>query len=232
MSSILESIHEFDEQLLLAINSWHSPWADDFMFRFSGKWIWVVLYLATAYALVRMYGIRRGLVCVLAVSLTVVFADQVCASVIRPVAERLRPANVDNPLSPMVHIVESYRGGSYGFPSCHAANTFGVALITSLLLRRRWYTLFIYVWAAMTCYSRMYLGVHYPGDIVVGAAVGSLGALVIWFVLRYVARRWGNAKKPPVVRLGGLYVADIPILVGLATVLVIAVVATCGVFGG
>lgn len=113
------------------------------------------------------------------------FADQVGATVIRPVVCRLRPANLENPISEFVQIVNGYRGGRYGFPSCHAANTFGLAFFLFYLFRNRALNWFIMLWAVVTCYSRSYLGVHYPGDLLVGAFVGFVGAsLCYWLFSR------------------------------------------------
>lgn len=182
LADVLSRLVEMDTDLLLAINGWRAEWADYFMFAFSGRWIWVPMYAAIFYVIVRNFNWRIALGCVITVALTITFADQVCATLIRPLVCRLRPTNPENPLSEFVQIVNDYRGGRYGFPSCHAANTFGLAFFIFYLFRNRALNWFIMLWAIVTCYSRSYLGVHYPGDLLVGAIVGFIGATFCYWL--------------------------------------------------
>jgi undecaprenyl-diphosphatase len=164
----------------------HSPFFDTFMSTYSGKWIWIPLYAAILYVTLRTYQWKITLCCVLAVALTIVITDQVCATFIRPYVARLRPAHLENEISDMVHIVNGYRGGQYGFPSCHAANTFGLAFFLWFIFRQRWLTLFMMGWALLTCYSRSYMGVHYPGDLLTGSLIGLLAAFLTYNLFRWV----------------------------------------------
>lgn len=186
---MIETLQNIDTQVFLALNSLRFASLDKFILSFSGQWIWVPMYIAIAWMMVVRYGWRKGIILIAVVGAAVGCSDFFCASVIRPAVERLRPANPDNPVSEFVYIVNGYRGGRYGFPSCHAANTFCLALISSLLMRRRAYTLFIFAWAVLQCYSRIYLGVHYPGDLLVGAAVGTAFAMLVYFILRLCTGR-------------------------------------------
>lgn len=186
MTDFLQLLNDLDSQLLLAINGLHNPYFDTFMYAYSGKWIWIPMYAALVYVLFRNLSWRVALACLVGVALTITFADQIGASVIRPWVERLRPANLENPLSASVHIVNGYRGGSYGFPSCHAANTFGLTFYLMFLVRRRGFTLFMCAWALLTCYSRSYLGVHYPGDLLAGALLGLCGAALMYGLFRWL----------------------------------------------
>lgn len=216
LTDVLSRLVEMDADLLLAINGWRAEWADYFMFAFSGKWIWVPMYASILYVIIRNLNWKVALGCAVAVALTITFADQVCATFIRPLVCRLRPANLENPLSEFVQIVNGYRGGRYGFPSCHAANTFGLAFFVFYLFRNRALTWFIMLWAVLTCYSRSYLGVHYPGDLLAGSFVGFAGASLCYYLFCIVCRykREKNFKY--------LYA---PIVVGGATILGILVYA-------
>ena len=188
MTDLLQLLNQCDTDLLLAINGWHNGYWDTFMYAFSGKWVWVPMYAALVYLLARNLPWRTTLWCLVGVALCITFADQVGASLIRPWAERLRPANPENPVSDLVHIVNGYRGGRYGFPSCHAANTFGLAFYLMLVVRRKALTGLLVAWALVTCYSRAYLGVHYPGDLLAGALLGLAGAALCYTLFRLVAR--------------------------------------------
>ena len=218
MTELLQWLNELDSALLLAINGWNSAYFDTFMFAYSGKWVWVPMYVALAYVLFRNLSWKMALACLVGVALTITFADQIGASVIRPWAERLRPANLENPLSEYVHIVNGYRGGRYGFPSCHAANTFGLAFYLMFLIRRRGFTCFMLAWALLTCYSRSYLGVHYPGDLLAGALLGLCGAALMYWLLR----RFAGYRRPR--RFRELWV---PMAVGGLTVAGMLVYAAC-----
>ena len=133
MNEILQALSELDADMLLFINGMHNDYFDNFMYAFSGKLVWVPLYVSLVYLIFRNLRWRMALGCAVAIALTIVFADQIGASLIRPEVCRLRPSNLDNPLSEWVHIVNGYRGGRYGFPSCHAANTFGLAFFLYFL---------------------------------------------------------------------------------------------------
>lgn len=171
---MLETLAYLDQELLLAINSLRWEAMDPtVLFLSKNKLIWLPLYLGIIYMLIRTYGLKRGMLYVLGAVMAVSLADYICASGIRPYVQRLRPSNPDNPIAPLVHLVAGYRSGSYGFPSCHGANCLALATYVALTLRRRWATWLMFAWAAFMCWSRTYLGVHYPGDLIVGGLVGS-----------------------------------------------------------
>lgn len=219
---VLSRLVEIDTDLLLAVNGWRAEWADYFMFVFSGKWIWVPMYVSIFYVIVRNFNWQMALWCVIAVALTIIFADQVCATVIRPLVCRLRPTNPENPLSELVQIVNDYRGGRYGFPSCHAANTFGLAFFIFYLFRNRALNWFIMLWAIVTCYSHSYLGVHYPGDLLVGAIVGFIGATLCYrlfcLLCKYKHQKDYNCLYVPTI-VGGTTIMGILIYALVRTIL-------------
>ena len=182
-------INDVDTDLLLWLNSAHNAFFDVFMMFFTGKWIWVPMYLSLAYLLLKNMTAKQAMMCIVAIALVIVVTDQMSSSLIRHAVGRLRPANLENPISSMVHIVDGYRGGRYGFPSSHAANSFGLVFFLYFLMRRSPLPAFLMVWAIVNCYSRIYLGVHYPGDILCGALVGLLGATIVWLIYRRLTKQ-------------------------------------------
>lgn len=192
---MIDWLNTIDTQVFLALNGLHAPYFDAFIKLFTGKWIWVPMYAAVLFAVVRNYRWRQTLAVLVCVALAITIADQVCATLIRPEVCRLRPSNPANPLSEMVHIVGGYRGGSYGFPSCHAANSFALASFLTLLFANRKLSLFIFAWAVLNSYSRVYLGVHYPGDLLVGAIIGTAAGLANGICRRLCGRPSGQTAS-------------------------------------
>ncbi len=161
-----------DQQLLLYLNSLNSPFWDQVMFAISGKFIWIPLYLAIMIYLGFKYK-RKFLVIILFIILGITIADQTSVHLFKNLFHRLRPCH-EPALQGLVHLVNGDCGGQYGFISSHATNSFFVAMFSLLFIRKRWFTIFIILWAAIIGYSRIYLGVHYPGDVVCGSLVGAL----------------------------------------------------------
>ena len=180
---------DLDARLLLIVNGAHSPFFDAVMWCISGRWIWVPFYIVLTYMLFRRFSWKRATLCLITIGLIILAADQTCASLIRPEVCRLRPANLNNPLSHLVHVVNGYRGGRYGFPSCHAANTFALAMFMSLVFRNKRFTVMMFSWAIVVSYSRMYLGVHYFGDLFCGASVGSLFAALFYSLMKFLCEK-------------------------------------------
>lgn len=177
-------LSDIDEGLLLAVNGFHTQFLDEAMWTISGRWTWVPMYFLLLLTVVRKTGFKKGAFVILFVTALIIATDQTCASFIRPLVGRLRPSNPDNPVSELITTVNGYRGGRYGFPSCHAANTFALAIYLSLLLKNRYVTISMVTWSLLVSFSRIYLGVHYPGDILGGMAVGALLACLYYQPLR------------------------------------------------
>lgn len=182
--SFLESI---DTDILLAVNGSNSPAFDSLMWWMSDRWIWIPLYLLVAASLVRRLGWAKGIAVIAAAATVIALTDQTCSTIIRPAVARLRPSNPDNPINIGLHIVNGYRGGSYGFPSCHAANTFAFALFISLILRNRYIAMSLIAWTMLVSYSRIYLGVHYPGDVIGGFLIGGFYASTCYMALKLLS---------------------------------------------
>ena len=213
---------QLDENVFLALHHLHrSLFADNVMWLISSKWTWVPMYIALLYFIAARQGWRRAIVWTIAIVLAVTIADQVCASVIRPIVGRLRPTHLENPLSAFVHIVRDYRGGSNGFPSCHAANTFAVATVVTLAFRNRALIVWFLVWALINCLSRIYLGVHYPGDLLVGAVIGMLAGWICVQLGKYSLNKLNYGEVNVTETRHGNPV----IVVGLLTVAVVLIVS-------
>ncbi len=186
-TDMIDFLIELDTRLLLLFNSLNTPWLDQFMMLFTGRFVWVPMYATILFILFRTFSVRNAIILSIGIILAVAFADQVCATVLRPLFTRLRPAHPENPISPLVHIVDGYRGGRYGFPSCHGSNSFALATMLALIVRNRRFITFMFIWAAMNAYTRLYLGVHYPGDLLTGAIIGALGAWLIYSLITRLA---------------------------------------------
>ena len=141
---MIEFLNSLDTSAFLAINGAHSPFFDSFMTMFTGRYIWIPMYAIVLLILFRTCRWHTAILYLSALAAAVFLTDQTCATIIRPVVERLRPSNPDSPISSLVYIVDGYRGGNYGFPSCHAANSMALAMFLTLFVKRRSFTIFIF----------------------------------------------------------------------------------------
>lgn len=174
---MIETLQQIDEQLLLAINGWHCPLADTFMWHVSKPYSWALILLASIIINARK-GWKQCLIFILAVAISVAIADQISSTLIKNTVMRLRPTHAPA-LEGLIHLVRDYRGGMYGFVSSHAANSFAVAVLVGRMMPHRQALYALLAWACLQCYSRMYLGVHYPGDILGGMIVGVATACAV-----------------------------------------------------
>lgn len=194
-----------DADILLWINGHHTEWLDTIMWWTSHPATWLPLYIVLMILVaVRFRSWKAALFIILGFIVAVGLSDILCSGVLKPLVCRLRPSH--EPALDPLHLVNGYTGGRYGFCSSHAANTAAVATLFSLLYRNKIATAVLVIWVALNCYSRMYLGAHYPTDILVGLLIGTLlAALVYWGLRRWVLpsaephslHREGGEVAPP-----------------------------------
>jgi undecaprenyl-diphosphatase len=191
---MIDQLLEYDREIFLYLNGLHAPWLDPVMLLISETLVWLPLYLYLLYLIFKDHS-KEGWFVLVGLTLTIVLADQITSTLMKPYFARLRPSQEPS-LEALVHIVNGYKGGKFGFASSHAANTFGTATLLFLLLgkKRKWIVT-LFVWAAVVTYSRIYLGVHYPGDILVGALVGVLAGLAGFKFYQWLKKMYSKRKK-------------------------------------
>ncbi len=192
---MFDYLSQIDTEIFLFLNGRNSAFWDGVMFWISGKIQWFPLYIGLLAWLIYVFRWKAFIIGFFIIIL-ITLADQGAVLLFKDNIQRLRPCH-DPDIQHLVHTVNNYCGGKYGFVSNHAANTFALAMFTSILFKIRWYTYCIFAWALLVSYSRIYLGVHYPGDIIGGAIWGIAAAIAVFYLYRhfesYLTRK--KAKK-------------------------------------
>ncbi len=176
----MEFLEQIDQQLFLFLNGLHHPFWDWVMYWVSYKYTWVPLYLAILiYLIIKQK--KYAIVSIVLLVLAIVLADQISVNLFKNVFLRYRPChNLD--IQPLVHLVNHHCGGKYGFVSSHATNAFAFAVLSALIINKRNLSITLILWALLVSYSRIYLGVHYPADIVGGALLGTSIAFGLFYI--------------------------------------------------
>jgi undecaprenyl-diphosphatase len=189
---MFDKLELFDRELFLAINGFHAPMFDNVMYYVSQIWVFAPVFFYWLYLVYNKTGAKKLLILLGFFVLLIVLTDQT-SNQIKHAVKRYRPTH-NLEIQSKVHIVNEYRGGTYGFFSGHATNSFGVAMILFLLFDKKSivFRYSFFLWAALTAYSRMYLGVHYPSDIFVGMVVGLFWGYVVYQLIQYIFKKKFN----------------------------------------
>lgn len=204
--TLMNELIQGDQSLMLFFNFNGGSYLDSFWYTFSQKYTWVLSYLCILIIFVKDchlpqggYDWRRLCFLVISTILVIALADQISSGIIKPLCERLRPSHRMG-VREFLHCVNNYRGGRFGFVSSHAANSVALAFWVGHLCRNCFCSITLIAWALITCYSRIYLGVHYPGDIIGGLLIG---LLAVWLV-HISSRRWFTNLYRPIRRNSNL----------------------------
>ena len=190
----IQHLIEFDQQLLLNWNGSDSLLWDGFMWVATSTYIWTPVAIALLYVIFRNNKLKEALLILGMLAIVVTLADQISSGICKPFFARFRPTQ-DPDLMYMIDIVNGYRGGRYGFTSSHAANTFAVAVFVSLLIKSWPLSITMILWAVLNAYSRIYLGVHYPGDILFGTLTGVGVGVLVYFLYYYLKGKFLSSPQ-------------------------------------
>lgn len=185
--NFIEKLEELDKNLFLAINGMHNPFLDEIMYWASHRFFWIPLYAVLLFLIVKSG--KRTVVVVLFVALLITVADQGSVHLFKNTFQRYRPC-YNEEIKNLIHLVGNC-GGKFGFISSHAANVFALAMFLTLLLGRqiKYIYIVLFFWASLVSYSRIYVGRHYPSDVVAGGVYGMIIAFLLYKLFLYVNKR-------------------------------------------
>ena len=185
-----QTIIDFDKQLLILLNGSESLFLDSVVLTLTNAWTWVPLYISLLIVVIKNSESTLKILLILAsAGLCVLFTGAVDDTIVKPLVGRWRPTR-DPEIGLLVDIVDGYRGGDYGFFSAHASNTFSIAIFFCWLVRSRLLSVALVLWSLTNCWTRLYLGVHFPGDIFVGLCWGAIVGTGVYQLYRYYAAKW------------------------------------------
>ncbi|MBP6410315.1 MAG: phosphatase PAP2 family protein [Pseudarcicella sp.] len=173
----METIIHLDETLFLYLNKMHSPFFDDAMLWITNKKSWIPFYIILLLLIIKESK-KIAWKPILAIILTIALADNIASRLLKNTVKRLRPC-YNKELDDFIHLVGNC-GGQFGFASSHTANSFGLAMILFIMYGKKYpATKWLFAWASLVSYSRIYVGVHYPLDVVAGIIIGIFAAWVV-----------------------------------------------------
>jgi undecaprenyl-diphosphatase len=190
----MQTLVDLDKKIFFFLNGLNHPHLDPVMFYTTKTFFWLPLYLFLIYLIFKAYKQNAWFI-LIGATIAIVLTDQITSSLMKPYFARLRPSR-DPDLLGLVHLVNGYKGGSFGFASSHAANTFGTAIFIWLVLKPFYKGMgWLFLWAALMTYTRIYLGVHYPGDIIVGGIIGIGCGWICFLLSKWMIQRFSKRKQ-------------------------------------
>lgn len=190
----MSNLIQLDQELMLKLNGSDSIYLDGVMKLFSSTWVWIPLAIAAVVILFKNNSLRNFILVALMLALTVFLCDRLSSGLIKPWVGRLRPCQ-DPSILDQIDIVNGSRSGKYGFVSSHAANTFGVFMFITLLVRHRLLGFSLFIWSTIDSFSRIYLGLHYPGDVFCGAIFGMVVATLVYLLYIFIHKRIDTSPR-------------------------------------
>ena len=190
----LAHLIQLDHEWTLALNGSDSIFWDNVMFTYTNTFSWTLVIITLLTIIFKNNTPQRGFAILLTMILLIAVADRLCSGLVKPLVARWRPTQ-DPELMYLVDIVRGYRGGLYGFFSGHACNTMCMATFLSWLFHYRNVTITLVFWSLSTTFTRIYLGVHHLGDILVGFTIGVILGTLFYFLMSYLMKRFGKSGK-------------------------------------
>lgn len=197
MKEAVENLLPIERNLFFALNGSDSVFLDNVFWTFTGRYVWVLLFLFFLVMFFYKTKPREGILAAVFFILVIVVCDQVSSSIVKEIFQRLRPTRHPD-FKDLVDMVNGYRGGGFSFVSGHATNSLGLAVLLSLIYRSRWVTIPVLIWAILNSYSRIYLGVHFVSDVIGGNILGSLLAWIVYNLYVWIRVRFYRVPKTEV----------------------------------
>ena len=183
------TITYYDLMLMPLLGGKQSDFADTIALTLTSALTWIPMYAALLYAVIRKWNaVKPVMHILLCAGICILLADGMADGIVKPLTERLRPLN-DPESRKIITLVDGAEDSNYSFFSAHAANTFSICVFFSLMMRNAWLTLSLTTWSLINCWTRIYLGMHYPSDILVGLIWGGVSGYIAYYVSKNIKRK-------------------------------------------